>query len=156
MTSSLFTLRLCDLYLSTTKSVRIDRARREGSSRSFAVTHSPMRSDDQALSPFSNKPRVIAVYDRRYHPTFVYLPQIYFQAGASSSASSSSVAAPAAPARKGEYRCEACSSENTSFDIIGGASDGSRKGETFGRKDAPELVLRVSCLACGNSWIEER
>ncbi|CAM9801558.1 unnamed protein product [Pylaiella littoralis] len=62
----------------------------------------------------------------------------------------------AAAPRVGEYQCESCESENTSFDIIGGAAVGSRKAETFGSKDAPELILRVLCHACGNNWLEER
>ncbi|CAM9366973.1 unnamed protein product [Hapterophycus canaliculatus] len=62
----------------------------------------------------------------------------------------------AAAPRAGEYQCESCESDNTSFDIIGGAAVGTRKAETFGKKDAPELILRVLCHACGNNWLEER
>lgn len=68
----------------------------------------------------------------------------------------SAAAAAAAAPHVGEYQCESCSSLDTSFDIIGGAAVGTRKAETFGRKDAPELILRVVCHACGNNWLEER
>ncbi|CAN0033395.1 unnamed protein product [Sphacelaria rigidula] len=69
-----------------------------------------------------------------------------------------STAALAAPAtvRMGEYKCDTCEGLDTSFDVIGGASVGSRKAETFGNKDAPELVLRVVCHSCGSTWLEER
>ena len=70
-------------------------------------------------------------------------------------AKTAAAAADAAP-HVGEYQCESCSSDNTSFDIIGGAAVGTRKAETFGKKDAPELILRVVCHACGNNWLEER
>ena len=102
----------------------------------------------------------MGVFDRRRRRHPLRVPPAESQAGVSTLSASSSNSAAAAAAtpspRKGEYQCEACSSEDTSFDIIGGASDGSRKGETFGKKDAPELVLRVICHACGNNWLEER
>lgn len=78
-----------------------------------------------------------------------------WQDDASVAAAKAAATAAAAP-HVGEYRCESCSSDNTSFDIIGGAAVGTRKAETFGRKDAPELILRVVCHACGNNWVEER
>lgn len=66
------------------------------------------------------------------------------------------MAPPPATAHMGEYKCELCESMDTSFDIVGGAAGNSRKSETFGNKDAPELVLRVVCHACGYTWMEER
>lgn len=78
-----------------------------------------------------------------------------WQDDASIAAAKAAAAAAAVP-HVGEYQCESCSSDNTSFDIIGGAAVGTRKAETFGRKDAPELILRVVCHACGNNWVEER
>lgn len=72
------------------------------------------------------------------------------------SAAADAAAAAAAAPHVGEYQCESCSSLDTSFDIIGGAAVGTRKAETFGKKDAPELILRVVCHACGNNWLEER
>ncbi|CAM9681785.1 unnamed protein product [Ectocarpus sp. 12 AP-2014] len=73
-----------------------------------------------------------------------------------SAADERAAAIAAAAPRAGEYQCESCESVNTSFDIIGGAAVGTRKAETFGKKDAPELILRVLCHACGNNWLEER
>lgn len=77
------------------------------------------------------------------------------QAERSAAAAQAAAVAAAAP-HVGEYQCESCTSDNTSFDIIGGAAVGTRKAETFGKKDAPELILRVVCHACGNNWLEER
>eukprot|EP00752_Nemacystus_decipiens_P004173 g3816.t1 len=78
-------------------------------------------------------------------------PKSYWSIGAElessetpgSSATDERAAAIAAAApRVGEYQCQSCESDNTSFDIIGGAAVGTRKAETFGKKDAPELILR--------------
>lgn len=79
-----------------------------------------------------------------------------WQDDAPAAAEKAAAAAAAATPHVGEYQCESCSSDNTSFDIIGGAAVGTRKAETFGKKDAPELILRVVCHACGNNWLEER
>ena len=44
--------------------------------------------------------------------------------------------------------CEACHSERTSLQQVGGFGSNVSKSETWGSKDAPEAIFRINCRAC--------
>jgi hypothetical protein len=46
--------------------------------------------------------------------------------------------------------CEACQSEQTSLQQVGGFGSNVSKCETWGSKDAPEAVFRINCRACNH------
>ncbi|CAN0088827.1 unnamed protein product [Discosporangium mesarthrocarpum] len=53
------------------------------------------------------------------------------------------------------FKCECCDSNETTFEIVNGGGMSSRKTETWGTKDALEVMLRVRCKDCCYTWIEE-
>ncbi|KAG5189041.1 hypothetical protein JKP88DRAFT_302636 [Tribonema minus] len=57
--------------------------------------------------------------------------------------------------RGSRYRCDVCHSDNTIFSSIGGDGGQTRKGETWGNKEAAALMVRIDCRNCGRSWTEE-
>ncbi|CAM9266344.1 unnamed protein product [Phaeothamnion confervicola] len=69
-------------------------------------------------------------------------------AGAASAAVTAAEAA--AASTESEYMCDRCGSQNTTYEPVGGASRQVHKGETWGSKDRPELIILVTCHACGS------
>ena len=50
-----------------------------------------------------------------------------------------------------EFTCPACGGRDTRFRQINSGGSGT-KCETWGSSNAPEVVLRVQCDTCGETW----
>ena len=57
--------------------------------------------------------------------------------------------------RSSDFKCSACGGNETKWAYLSSVRDVG-KSETWGSKSKPELLVRVVCEQCGNSWNQEK